>query len=74
MFDNISEAAWLWTWEGGSAWCLSGTCHLTYSKIDLSLLQASISLYLKISMETWETPHFPASSLLGILGPGDRRL
>ena len=32
MFDNISEAAnnaWIWTWEGGSAWCLSGTCRLT---------------------------------------------
>ena len=27
VFDNISEVnVWIWTWEGGSAWCLSGPC------------------------------------------------
>ena len=43
MFDYISEVAnniCIWTWEGRSAWCLSGPCLLeAWPKIDLSLLQ-----------------------------------
>ena len=59
-------------WEGGSAWCLSGPLkRLAYSRIDLSLLQHQSTSQAKHGT----TRHFPDSiSLLGTLGPGDRRL
>ena len=64
VFDNILEVAsnvWIWTWEGGSAWYLSGPLkRLAYSRIDLSLLQRQ---------STSQEMHG-----LGTLRPGDRRL
>ena len=77
MFDNISEVnVWIWTWEGGYAWCLSGPClkrlGLAYSKINLSLLQHQSASQEKHGSMADST--FFSVSLLGILGPGDSRL
>ena len=69
MFDNILEVAsniCTWTWEGESAWCLSGPLkRLAYSRI-------------QCQSSSQEKPRnhqtFSSISLLGTLGPGDRRL
>ena len=58
----------IWTWEGGSAWCLSE--HLVWPNlIQDRPFSAAASVY--ISREAWE---FSSISLLGTLRPGDRRL
>ena len=80
MFDNILEVAR--TWEGGSAWCLSGPLKgLAYSRIvDLSLLQHKSTSQEKHGRLRTTSLIFP-SSIYCVpedrdcsLGPGDRRL
>ena len=65
--------------QHGSAWCLSGPLkRLAYSMQDRPF-SAAASVYTDISREAWETMNHQTfssidQSILGTLGPGDRRL